>query len=123
MIYIPDSAKSFRTFKNKGVTVLKKNTLGVIGLAARARGIVIGTNQVLEAIRGRKAKLVLIASDASDNTKKTLKDKSSYYNARLEEIDITTDELGRAVGHSNTASIAFTDFNFVKAYEKSLTSE
>ena len=102
---------------------MKKNTLGVIGLAARARGIVIGTNQVLEAIRGRKAKLVLVASDASDNTKKTLKDKSSYYSTRLEVIDITTDELGKAVGHRNTASIAFTDFNFVKAYEKSLANE
>ena len=102
---------------------MKKNTVGVIGLAARARGIVIGTNQVLEAIRGRKAKLVLIASDASDNTKKTLKDKSSYYNARLEEIDITTDELGRAVGHNNTAAIAFTDENFIKAYKKSLSGD
>lgn len=102
---------------------MKKNTLGVIGLAARARGIVIGTNQVLEAIRGNKAKLVLIASDVSDNTRKQLKDKAAYYSTMIEELDITTEELGRAVGHSNTASIAFTDGNFVKAYEKSSRKE
>ncbi len=99
---------------------MEKNTLGVIGLAARARGIVIGTNQVLEAIRGKKAKLVLIASDVSDNTRKTLKDKANFYSANTEEIDITTDELGQAVGHSNTAAIAFTDVNFVNAYRKSI---
>ncbi len=101
---------------------MKKNTLGVIGLAARARGIVIGSNQVLEAIRGKKALLVLIAADVSENTRKMLTDKSAFYSARTEQIDITTEELGRAVGHSNTAAIAFTDANFVKAYEKSLSS-
>lgn len=102
---------------------MKKNTLGVIGLAARARGIVIGTNQVLEAIRNGKAKLVLYAYNVSENTRKTLSDKSAYYSVPSEETDITTEELGRSVGHSNTAAIAFIDANFVKAYEKSLSSE
>lgn len=102
---------------------MKKNTLGVIGLAARARGIVIGTNNVLEAVRGRKAKLVLVASDVSDNTKKSLFDKTKYYSVDIEQIDITAEELGRAVGHSNTAAVAFTDANFIKAYKKSLSSE
>ncbi|MBE6683411.1 MAG: 50S ribosomal protein L7ae [Ruminococcaceae bacterium] len=100
---------------------MKKNTIGVIGLAARARGIVIGTNNVLEAIRSGKAHLVLIASDVSDNTKKNLTDKSAYYSVKSEQIDITTAELGKAVGHSHSAAIAFTDKNFVIAYEKSLS--
>ena len=99
---------------------MNKNTLGVIGLAARARGIVIGTNQVLEAIRNKKAKLVLFASDVSDNTRKTLTDKSNFYSAQAEEIDITTEQLGAAVGHSRTSAIAFTDINFVNAYRKSI---
>ncbi len=102
---------------------MEKNTLGVIGLAARARGIAIGTNQVLEAIRGKKAKLVLIASDVSSNTRKNLLDKSSFYSVNTEEIDITAEELGRAVGHSHTAAIAFTDINFVNAYKKSLSRD
>ena len=109
--------------RNKEAVALKKNTLGVIGLAARARGIVIGTNQVLEAVRGGKAKLVLFANDVSDNTRKNLNDKSNYYSVRIEEADISATELGRAVGHSNTAAIAFTDANFIKAYEKSLSND
>jgi ribosomal protein L7Ae-like RNA K-turn-binding protein len=107
----------------KGVNVLKKNTVGVIGLAARARGIAIGTNNVLEAVRGKKAKLVLIACDVSDNTRKTLTDKTAYYSVASEQIDITAEELGRAVGHNNTAAIAFTDENFIKAYKKSLSGD
>ncbi len=102
---------------------MEKRTLGVIGLAARARGIVIGTNQVLEAIRNKKALLVLIANDVSDNTRKSLKDKSAFYSANVEEIDITAEELGKSVGHSQTASIAFTDANFIKAYRKSLSDQ
>ncbi len=98
---------------------MEKNTLGVIGLAARARGIVIGSNQVLEAVRSKKAKLVLIANDVSDNTKKMLNNKSAFYSVKAEQIDISTEELGKAVGHSHTAAIAFTDSNFIIAYEKS----
>ena len=105
------------------MNVLKKNTLGVIGLAARARGIVIGTNNVLESVRSKKANLVLIACDVSENTRKTLTDKTAYYSVTSEQIDITATELGRSVGHSNTAAIAFTDINFIKAYQKSLSSE
>ena len=102
---------------------MKKNTLGVIGLAARARAIAIGTNNVLDAVRSKTAKLVLIANDVSENTKKNLTDKTAYYSVKAEITDITAQELGRAVGHSNTAAIAFTDLNFIKAYEKSLSSE
>ena len=112
--------KSSKQVGEEAVT-LKKNTLGVIGLAARARGIVIGTNQVLEAIRKGKAKLVITAKNASANTTKSLTDKSAYYSVLIETADITTEELGNAVGHTNTAAIAFTDENFVKAYRKSLT--
>ena len=102
---------------------MKKNTLGVIGLAARARAIAIVTNNVLEAVRGKKARLVLIASDVSENTRKTLTDKTAYYSVASEQIDITAEELGRAVGRDNTAAIAFTDENFIIAYKKSLSGE
>ena len=49
------------------------NVVNLIGLAARARKIVTG-EMVLNAIRNHSAKLVVIADDASDNTKKKLID-------------------------------------------------
>jgi ribosomal protein L7Ae-like RNA K-turn-binding protein len=114
---------ALQTELTERTVALEKNTLGVIGLAARARGIVIGSNQVLEAVRAKKALLVLIASDVSDNTRKMLCDKTAFYSVTAEQIDITTTELGRAVGHSHTAAIAFTDSNFVTAYKKSQSTK
>lgn len=99
---------------------MKNNTAGVIGLAARARQLSVGTNGTLDAIRARKALLVLIASDVSDNTRKTLTDKAAFYSVRTETLDITCSELGRATGHAAAAAVAFTDANFVRAYETSL---
>lgn len=100
---------------------MTQNTKGVIGLAARARKIVIGTNNVITAIRSRKTRLVLIATDVSDNTRKTLTDKAAYYSVKAESADATVKELGKAVGHDRAAAVAFLDGNFIKAYRKSLS--
>lgn len=99
---------------------MKKNTSGVIGLAKRAGAVTVGAESTLEAIRSGKAKLVLVAQDASDNTKKSIGDKCAFYSVCSEEIDATVTELGSTVGKRPVATVAFTDTNFVKAYRKSL---
>ncbi len=98
---------------------MNKNTLGVLGLAKRAGALAVGTNNVLDSVRRGKAKLVLIASDVSDNTKKNLSDKSSFYKVQTDTVDITAAELGKALGHGPTAAIAISDENFVIAFNKS----
>ncbi len=45
----------------------------MIGFAARARQCVAGATAVESAIRGRKAKLVLLDKDCAENTKKAIK--------------------------------------------------
>ena len=102
---------------------MNKKTLGVIGLAKRAGKLAVSTANVLEAIRGGKAELVLIASDASCNTKKSISDKASYYSVRYEIADITVGELGHITGRGEAAAAAFTDDSFVKAYEQSLAAD
>ncbi len=97
---------------------MEKNTAGVVGLARRAGALVHGTNNVLEAVRSKKALLVLIASDVSDNTKKNITDKAAFYSVKTEMLDITVEELGRIIGKGGTAAVALTDDNFVKAYRK-----
>ena len=47
---------------------------GLIGLATKAGKIAAGTEACLEAIEKRNAKLILIATDASERTKKSIKD-------------------------------------------------
>lgn len=101
---------------------MNKNTLGVIGLAKRAGKIEFGAENAVKAIRNGRAKYVLIAEDVSDNTRKMISDKAKFYSVNYETVDIGMAALGKAIGRKNCAALAFTDDNFVKAYEKSLTA-
>ena len=58
-----------------------------------------------------KAHLVLVAIDASDNTKKKFENKSFYYNAPY-VLYGTKSELGQAIGKENRAVIVITEENF-----------
>ncbi len=48
----------------------KQQALNLLGLAQRANRLTAGEGFVLAAIRDQSAKLVLVASDASANTRK-----------------------------------------------------
>lgn len=99
---------------------MNKNTLGVLGLAMRAGKAAPGANNTLEAVRAGKAKLVLIAADASDNTRKNVSDKSRYYGVECTVCGAGSAELGHALGKSSSSAVAITDAGFVTAYKKSL---
>ena len=45
---------------------------GLIGLAARARKLAYGYDSVVELIKKNKAKLVIVAKDASEKTKNNM---------------------------------------------------
>ncbi|MBO4353409.1 MAG: ribosomal L7Ae/L30e/S12e/Gadd45 family protein [Clostridia bacterium] len=86
-----------------------------IGLGKKAGKIVFGTDAVCDAIREGKMLLVLIASDASENSKKRITNCASYYKVKTETPDgLTTATLGTSIGRSPTACIGITDENFVK---------
>ena len=60
--------------------VLKQNKiLSLLGLAMRGRNLVSGEFQTIDAIKSGAAMLVIIATDASDNTKKLFHNKCSFY--------------------------------------------
>lgn len=92
-----------------------KKVLGLLGLANKANHVAIGTNNVVAAIRKNKALLILVAEDASQNTKKQLSDKSKYYNINLINIRVSKSNLGRACGKSETSAVGITDKNFAEA--------
>lgn len=71
--------------------------LKMLGLARRAGDVAFGEGAVLDSIRSRKAKLVIVARDASSNTKKKFLNKSEFYGvAYTEQLDRFT--LGKACG-------------------------
>ncbi len=96
--------------------------LGTLGLAMKAGRLVSGEFMTERAIRDGDARLVLIADDASDNTKKKFRDSCRYYHV---PIIITADKqiLGGAIGKRERASMAVTDAGFAGTIRKSFTGE
>ena len=79
-----------------------------IGLCRAAGGVTTGTDLVLGEIRRSRAKFVLVASDASERTKKQIADKCVYYNVPHFETDCDSDYLSHIIGsHSKSTAAAF----------------
>lgn len=57
----------------------EQKILNLLGLARRANQLISGEGMVIDAIRKGTPHLVIVAEDASENTKKKLSDKSHYY--------------------------------------------
>ena len=100
-----------------------QKTLHALGLCAKARALVIGTDMVCEALRKRqKPYLVLCAADNSENTEKKLSDKCAYYGVKRLCLPVTGTVLAGAVGKKNhVAALAVTDENLCCLVEKTLS--
>ncbi|GFI41347.1 L7Ae/L30e/S12e/Gadd45 family ribosomal protein [Thomasclavelia cocleata] len=88
------------------------NFLNTLGLASRARKIVTGET-LINKIRSNEVHFVIIATDASDNTKKKLTDKCTSYNVDY-IITSNIDELSKAVGKNNRVALGIQDAGFAK---------
>lgn len=82
--------------------------LSLLGLAARGRNLVSGEFSTEKAVKEGKAALVVIGSDASDNTKKMFTNMCNYRNIPIRFYGLK-EELGKAIGKEMRASIAVTD--------------
>lgn len=87
-----------------------------LGLCARARALIMGTSMVCAAMRtAKKPRLVLVASDVSENTRKRLNDKCTFYEVTLLVLPLKSDELAHAVGKtSGLATVGLTDENLCR---------
>lgn len=81
---------------------------GLLGLAQRARKIASGEFSVDAAIKEGKAFLVLVAKDASDNTKKHFLDKCNYYEIPFLMMG-TKESLAKVIGKEERSSVAVLD--------------
>jgi len=93
--------------------------VSLLGLAQKAGKIASGEVAVEHAVRAGKAKLVMIAADASDNTKKSYRDLAAYYRVAYHEA-LSKDELGHATGRPSRAALAVTDAGFGRAIGEAL---
>ncbi|WP_454961355.1 L7Ae/L30e/S12e/Gadd45 family ribosomal protein [Eggerthia catenaformis] len=98
--------------------MLNKQIYNTLGLAVRAKCLVTGEN-VLVGIRNKSIKLVIIANDASENTKKRMINKCNYY--QVEYILFSdSDSLSQAIGKSNRMAIGITEKGFANKLINSL---
>lgn len=97
---------------------MKQNkALSMLGLAKRAGKVVGGEFSVEKAVRSGKAYLVVVAEDASANTRKHFTDMCTYYKLPL-VFTGTKETLGHAIGCEVRASVAVTDSGFAQSIEK-----
>ena len=92
---------------------------GLLGLARKAGKISFGTQSCIEAIEKRKAKLVIIAEDCSDRTKKNFEDISNTANVPIRVIG-TIENISKCIGQNNKAVIVVRDENFAKEIIKKI---
>ena len=86
----------------------------LLGLCQKAGKLVSGEFSVENAIKSGKAYMVIVSTDASDNTKKKFKDKCDFYEVPIAEFG-DKEGLGRAIGKEVRTSVAVTDAGFAKA--------
>ena len=93
----------------------------LMGLATKAGKVVSGEFSTENGIKDGKVKLVVVAKDASDNTKKLFKDKGAFYRVPVFEYG-SKDELGHAIGKEMRASMGVTDAGFAKSLNGMLSA-
>ena len=102
---------------------LKMNkTLSMISLATKAGRTASGEFCTENEVKSGKAELVVIAADASDNTKKKFQNMCDFYKVPIYFYG-DKETLGHAMGKEIRASLAITDAGFAKSISKYLDTE
>lgn len=115
--------------------ILNGKLLSLLGFAMRAGKLSCGTDRVCDDIRRHgipddgdgKTKhplgIVLIAADASANTKKRIINACTYYNMSYYVTGIPADEIGQRTGKSPSAAVcAVFDRDFTVGISKAVSA-
>jgi ribosomal protein L7Ae-like RNA K-turn-binding protein len=94
----------------------------MFGLALASGNVVSGEGMVLDAVRKRKVKLVILATDVSENTRKRIEDKCTYYKIPVKSY-LTKEELGHSIGKEYRAVIGILDAGFSRSILKKIEEE
>lgn len=99
---------------------MKQNrAIAMLGLAAKAGKVQSGEFSTEKAVKDGNARLILVAEDASDNTKKQFKNMCTYYRVPIYFL-CSKLELGHSIGKEFRASVAVTDGGFADSIIKKI---
>ncbi len=97
----------------------KDKVLSMLGLAARSRNVVSGGFATEQAVKCGKASLVIIAEDASGNTRKKYSNMCDFYEVPC-AFHGTKAVLGHSMGKEERSILAVTDRGFADSIQKHL---
>lgn len=93
--------------------MMNKKYLNLLGLANVAKGIISGET-LIKSIAANETKLVVIANDASANTKKKITDKCHFYHVDYFIVDENIETISKAVGKNNRVALGIINQGFAK---------
>lgn len=94
-----------------------------LGLAEKAGKLEIGEESCAAAVRSRKAKAVLVASDAGQNSVSGAAALASSCGAARISLPFTKAELGSVLGRGTPGMLALTDIGMASSFAKKLDAE
>ena len=100
----------------------RSKALSLISLATKAQKTVSGEFCTEKEVKSGAAALVVIANDASDNTKKKFKNMCEFYHVPI-CFYRDKDTLGHDMGKQFRASLAILDQGFAKGIRESMDAE
>lgn len=80
----------------------------MLGIGRKANLVSSGEFQSEGAVKNGSAKLVILAADASENTKKKFENMCAFYHVRITEYG-TKETLGRALGKEERSTVCIND--------------
>lgn len=100
----------------------ENKVIGYLGLATKAGKLVSGEFMTEKSVKEGKAKVVIVAGDASDNTKKMFSNMCEFYHVPMYTMS-NKETLGHAIGKQFRASLAILDDGLTNAIIKQLNAE
>lgn len=102
---------------------MSERLLNMLGLMRRANAIEIGETNAGGTCRAGKAKLLLLAADASDNAQSRAEGFVRGRRVITVRLPFTKAEVSAHVGISGCSMAAVTDIGFANAFIKALSQE
>ena len=112
--------------------IITHKILSLIGFATKAGKLVMGTDKICDEIRRHgmpsddnsgysTCGIVIIASDASDNTKKRITNACTYYRVEVYRSKLTQEQLADMIGKSSAAACATFDRGFADGIRNAIS--
>jgi len=100
-----------------------KSSLGFLGIVKKCGRLAIGDDAVTSATATKKARLIIMASDAGEYTARRATGLTNSSGIPLLVLDETKDELGLTAGRNSVAIAAIMDMGMAASFVQKYSTE